>query len=148
MLVQNNVSDHLETRTVYYSGSDQLKEGYALCYDTAASLTATDPKTRLGNQVVKPATAHLLAFCGFLAPQSHNKTGPCMVDVFVPRKGALVKAWTHANMTKFTSSLKLADADYGLVADADATLNLQTVAVPAETVDTSATAALKTVKFH
>jgi hypothetical protein len=147
MLVQSNACDHLEVRTVYYAGTDVLKTGYALAFDTAASLSATDPKTRLGNQVIKPATANLFAFAGLVAPQSDGLTGPCNVDIFIPRKGSFAVAWTHANATAYSTALGLANGSYGLVSFADATLNLGLVALAAETVDTSATAAVKLIKF-
>lgn len=147
MLPQFDACDHLEVRTVWYAGTDKLVQGYALAYDVAATQVATDPKTRLGNQVVKPATANLFAFAGVVAPQSDGLTGPCYVDIFIPRKGSFAKAFTHSNMTAFTTALGLANNDYGLVTFADATLNLGLVALAAETVDTSGTAATKLVKF-
>jgi hypothetical protein len=147
MLVQSNACDHLEVRTVYYAGTDKLVAGNALAWDVAANIADTDPKKRLGNQVVKPATANLFAFAGIVAPQSDGITGPANVDIFIPRKGSFVTAWTHANMTAFTTALGLANNDYGLVTFADATLNLGLVAIAAQTVDTSGTAAAKLVKF-
>jgi hypothetical protein len=156
MLPNLDGADHLEVRTVYYAGTDKLAEGYALCYDTAASKTATDPKTRLGVQVVKPATAHLAAFAGVVAPQSDGLTGPCYVDIFVPRIGALVKAFTKANMTKFSTYLIPVDAQYALGAQAQGAAYAQAeqdalerskVGLAAETVDTSATAANALIIF-
>lgn len=154
MLVQSNGGVIAEMKTVWYAGTDVLQEGYALCFDVAAS--ATDPivKQRLGQQVVKPATANLNAFAGLVDANSAGKTGPCFVDILVPRTGDFVTAWTNLNQTAFTSKLGPVNASYalGAIAAPAALANVQdvvaeTVAVSAQTVDTSGTAAAALVRY-
>lgn len=147
-LGQINGSVEVVVATKYYTGTDTLQSGYALCYDTAASATATDEKTRLGQAVLKPATAHLKAFAGIVHPSSAGKTGPCFVDIIVPRRGDIIQAWTNVNQTAFTTALSVTNAGgYALVADTDATFNDQHIGLAAVTVDTSGTAALNYVRF-
>lgn len=132
---------------VYYAGSDIIQPGYALCYDTAATKNASDPKTALGNQCVKPATAHLNAFAGVVAPGRKDIQGPCMVEILTPKPGEYVEALTKANMTLATTVLGPADASYALAAKTDATFNLAAVAKAAETHDSSTTEAKKLVQW-
>ncbi len=134
------------TKAVYYSGTDTLKEGYCLCYDVAATTTNADPKLRLGTKVIKPATANLMAFAGVVTASSAGKTGPCWVDIIVPTKGEICNVWGHVNATAFTSYLKLADADYGVVVDSSTAVNV-TVGLAAATLDTSSTAALTKMRM-
>lgn len=146
-LGQVNGSVEVNVKTVYYAGTDTVQSGYALCYDTAATAAATDEKTRLGQQVVKPATAHLKAFAGFVHPSSAGKTGPCFLDIYVPKRGDIVPAWTNVNQTAFSTSLAVTNAGgYALVADTDATYNDQHIGLSAVTVDTSGTAALNYIR--
>jgi hypothetical protein len=137
------------TIAVYYSGTDTLSAGYALCYDQAASATATDPKARLGAQVVKPATANLSFFAGVVAESSAGRVGPCFVDIVVPMSGQIVAAYCNSNSTIATTLLAVQNGQYSLAAQA--TLSAATlptlVGVAAETADTSGTAANKYIKF-
>ena len=133
--------------SVYYSGTDTLQEGYALCYDVAASLTATDPKARLGNQCIKPATANLMAFAGLVGPSSAGKTGPCYIDVIPYNKNRFAYAYCKINATAFSTLLGPVDAQYALGAFSDSTVNLNFVGIAAETADTSTTAAKKAMLF-
>ena len=142
---QYSGGNHPLSKKVYYGGSDVLKTGYALCYDDTALVGAADPKDEFGTRVVKPGTSNLNLFAGFVAPGSANKQGPCWIDIVEPDSGMVIDAFTHANMTKATTALGLANNDYGLVVWADSTLNLPMVAVAGETVNTSATAATKRV---
>lgn len=132
----------LERARYYYGGTDQLLEGYALCFDLSA--TPGTNKDSLGMKVTKPATANLAAFAGIVA---EKKKGPNFVDVWFPQPGQPVRAYTHANMTAGTTGLGVANADYGLVAHSDSALNLPLVGVALETADTSTTAANKWVLF-
>jgi hypothetical protein len=132
--------------TVYYAGVDTLKEGYSLCFDVAASASGTD-QTKLGNQVVKPATANLMAYAGSVAPGQGGRTGPCWVDVIPHQKNRFVLTFCKINATAFSTSLGPINAQYELGAFADATLNVGFVGLAAETADTSVTSALKLVLF-
>jgi len=145
-LPQYNAATEVEVRSVYFTGSDKLKEGYALCFDQDASLTDADPRLRLGVAVEKPATANLNAFAGVVAPDSDGVTGPGFVSIIVPRKGQISKALVKADATAFTTLLKPVDASYALGADGDG-FGADTVAKAAQTADTSGTAAVKAVQF-
>jgi hypothetical protein len=137
-----------EIITVYYAGTDQLLEGYALCWDVSgATVSATDIKTRLMNQVVKPATANLMAFAGLLAATSSGKTGPTFIDLVPQKRNRFARAYTKINGTAFSTLLGPVNAQYELGAFADATVNLAFVGICAETVDTSGTSALKYILF-
>ena len=136
-----------EVETYWFSGTDTLQAGYNLCFDVAASPTATDPRDRLGNIVIKPSTASLNAYAGVVAPQSGGKTGPCFVDVITPKAGRFTTAYCNANATAFSTALKPQDASYALAAHSDSTLNLPMMGLAAETADTSSTAANKVIKF-
>jgi hypothetical protein len=62
------------SKTVYYTGTDTLKTGYALCYDHDA--TAGKAKENRGQAVEKPSTNNLIYFAGFVAPESNGLKGP------------------------------------------------------------------------
>lgn len=131
-----------DTKIVYYAGTDTLSTGYALCYDVAASVGATDKKLELGTKVIKPATENLMAFAGVVHPESSGcSTG--WVKIIVPKRGVFCDVYTKADATAFTTALAPDDASYALAAHSDSTLNLPMVAVAAETADTSSTAATK-----
>jgi hypothetical protein len=141
MLPQKSDADHLETRTVWYSGTDKLSSGYCVALDLTASKTDPDPKLRYGNVVAKPVTANLFSFAGVVAPQSDGLTGPCNIDILIPRKGCVLPTFTKLNMTAQTTPMGLVNNLYSLGAYADATVNFGLVGMAAETVDTSVTAA-------
>lgn len=77
------------TRRVYYEGSDELGEGYALCYNfnygTAASYDA-DRAAR----VEQPATANLEFFAGVVHEDSAGVTGPAWVTIITDSECAKV----------------------------------------------------------
>lgn len=147
MLPQYNGQIQPVTRTIWYSGSDVLRTGYALCFDAAASPTANDPKQRLGIAAVKPAAGNLGLFAGVVAEGSDGKQGPCFVDVIVPRSGDVVSALTQENMTAGTTVLGPVAASYALASKANFSV-VDAVAVAAETVDTTGAAAVKNVKLQ
>lgn len=145
-LGQINGSQDVSVKTVYYAGTDTVQEGYVLCYDQSASPTATDEKTRLGQQVLKPATANLKFVAGFVHPSSAGKVGPCFLDIVVPRRGDILRAWTNVSQTVGTTELSATNGSYALVADSDATFNDQHVGLAAQTLDTSGTAGINYVR--
>lgn len=152
-LVQVDGSQDLNVKTVYYAGTDTLAEGQALCYDTddtnaPVTSTTVDRKNLRGRRVVKPATAVLGGFAGIVAPNSAGVVGPNYVDIIIPRKGDVAKLLTKINGTKNTSIVGITNAGgYNLVTMADATFNVDVVAILLETKDTSTTAALTLCKF-
>lgn len=138
---------------VYYAGSDALEPGYALCYDVAASKSATDNKDKLGIKVLQPATANLMAFAGFCV---NSSSGAGWIQVYVPTPGVMLEAFCNVNATAFTTMLGLQNAAYSLVAISDPssysdgdidTLLRNMVCLAAETANTSSTAANKYVMF-
>jgi hypothetical protein len=154
MLVQNNAGVISEIKTVWYAGTDTLQEGYLLCYDVAASPTDSIPRQRLGQQVVKPATANLMAFAGVVTPESAGKTGPCFVDILVPRTGEFVNFWTQDNLTAFSSYIGPQNGSYAaaVVAAPAALANVQAneaqaVAQAAVTANNTVTAAVALARF-
>lgn len=86
------------TQRVYYTGSDTLYEGYALCYNFDAtevspenlsiSLTqdaaASDPLPARVIQVEKPSYANAMHFAGVVSGKDAGKKGPCWVEIFMP----------------------------------------------------------------
>lgn len=159
-LPQYNADPVGEVKTVYFFNGTgatlTLAEGAAVCFDlddTNAPVTNTsDPKNQRGRRVVKPATAVLGAFAGLIAKGSAGKvlataTG-AFIDILVPRRGDVVKGLTKVNATKGSTVVGITNAGgFDLVAFTDATVNLDLVAVVIETLDTSTTHALSTLKF-
>lgn len=141
MLPQRAGVPQVTNKMVYFTGSDTLAVGYALCYDQDASPTNADLKLRLGVAVEKPATANLNAFAGIVSESSDGVTGPAWVEIIVPTPNVIVNAYCHVNATAWTTAVAPADGDYGLVAFADATLNLAMVGLAATTLDSSSTKA-------
>jgi hypothetical protein len=88
-LAQYNGSDTLRNRRVYFSGTTALRKGQVLCYDLTATKLATDPKTRLGTQVVDVAAAagNKNAVAGIVPDYEVGKVGPTFVEVIQPAPG-------------------------------------------------------------
>lgn len=94
------------TMKVYYTGSDKLLEGYALCYNydvadvtaenlaltLADSLTAT-PARRL--QVKKPNAHNALHFAGVVSARSNGVTGPGWIEI--NRPGSVCNIFVYAD---------------------------------------------------
>lgn len=147
-LAQFDGTEQLDVKTVYYSGTDLLGDGYIFCYDVAATVANVDVKSRLFNAVVKPATANLMAFAGVIAPQSIGLTGPCFIDIIPHQKNkGVVRALTNVNATAFSSALGPINNSYAFGTFADSTLNVGFAALAAETFDSSGTAAVKAIFF-
>jgi len=143
-LAQQNGMEKSPTKYVYYNGTDTLLPGYALCYDIAATVGATDPKLARGTLVTKPVTANLMLFAGIVAAKV---TGPAWVRVKTPKRGEFISVFCKANATVGVTALAPANDSYSLAAHSDATLNLPMVALAGETADTSGTAANKLTMF-
>lgn len=93
-------------RRVYYSGTETLREGYALCYDISAidvtpqgqTLSQADslvetPARRL--TVVKPTWKNNLHFAGVVSNKSDRVTGPGWIEINVP--GSICNIFAAAN---------------------------------------------------
>jgi hypothetical protein len=101
------------TRRVYYTGTDTLQEGYALCYNydaadqtpetlttwgdgttvsLADSLTAT-PARRI--QVEKPSIFNLCHFAGVVTAKGAGFTGPGYLEINMP--GSVCNIYSGAN---------------------------------------------------
>jgi hypothetical protein len=95
------------TRRVYYTGSDELLEGYALCYNydasdvTAENLTLSAgvaeecPARRL--QVEKPSVNNCVHFAGVVSNKhASGFTGPGWVEINMP--GSICNIYAAANV--------------------------------------------------
>lgn len=157
-LPQNNGSQDLQIKTVFYAGTATLQEGMAVCYDnddtnapvtpTAGDLSYTSRRNLRGRRVVDPATAVLGGFAGLVAGTSAGTVGPAFIDIVIPRKGDICVGYTNVNQTKNSSLLGITNAGGNkLVTVANTNLNLDLVAVAYETKDTSGTAGQNLVRF-
>jgi len=140
-LVVYNADEMEPTKIVYYSGEDELKAGYCLCYKHDATVHATDRKLARGVQVVKPATNNLLLFAGVVHTESDGVTGPGYVKIIEPRRGTMVNVLCKADATVNATALKLVNNEYHLVAGTDHQ-HPTNVGIAAESKNTSATEAL------
>lgn len=144
-LRQSNASQDVDTKVVYYGGTATLREGDAMAYDTDdtnAPITSTtlDRKNLRGRRVVDPATAVLGGYAGAVAPSSAGVVGPAFIEIIEPRKGDFAFLWTNVNCTKNSTVLGITNAGGRThVSHADATLNVDMVAVAMQTVDRSST---------
>jgi len=126
----------VETKRVYYEGSDTLQEGYALCYNFNYGTASAADTARL-MRVEKPATANLEYFAGVVHPDSAGKTGPCYVTIIVPSvQGEAANVHTDQNCTLGTTELAAQDGSYALGA---AGAGAPAVAKALQTVDRSVT---------
>lgn len=129
-------------KRVYYTGSDALLPGYALCYDRD-EITATDENDdAIGVAAVswgrhawveKPATGNLHNFAGIVAPGS-AKTGPGWIDI-VEADGHSCEPYTTENCTIAVTHLTVVPASYKLGGVGDGLL----VGVALQTLDRSST---------
>jgi hypothetical protein len=92
------------TMRVYYTGSDKLLEGYALCFNfDAIDVVAENLAVSTGDttcaarrlQVEKPNAYNSLHFAGVVAARSHGVTGPCWVEI--NRPGSVCNIYTQAD---------------------------------------------------
>lgn len=149
-IVQRDGQRSLDTEIVYYGGSEELKVGYAVCYDPTASETPTEWKeNQKGRTVAKPATANLEFFAGIVVSVPQKRMGEVAgsvkgyATIARVRRGDFMKARVKANSVTGTTVLQPVDGKWHLAADATATANLysrRSVAIAAETVDSSADA--------
>ena len=98
----------VDTTRVFYSGTDTLKEGYALCYNFDArdvnseDVTQTDPN--VGEEVwadarrvmvEKPAEGNKLHFAGVVSAKSNDVKGPAWVEIHRP--GSVCNVYAFAD---------------------------------------------------
>ena len=136
------------TKYVWYPGNrEDLKPGYALCYDHTAPInpTGTDVNKNAqirGRQVVKPATGNLNFFAGVVAQVAPQFEGAGQVEIVQPYAGESTHGHSDENLTAL-------EADIGLVNDEWALKLTPTVAVARtmEVIDRSTTAGSALVYF-
>jgi len=130
-------SEKVSKKRVYYTGGDQLLEGYCLCYDRDNG-TASDSDISRAYRVEKPATANLKYFAGVVSEEDSGRTGPCWITIVEPEPcpGRLVNVYTDQDCTLGTTKLAVKDASYA--AGAVGASNV-TVATAMQTVDRSST---------
>jgi len=137
-------NEKLRIKRVYYSGTDQLREGYCLCYDRDAGTATATSKLR-AYQVEKPATANLGWFAGVVHPHSDYVTGPAWITIIEPSPGGVIcKAWAKVSGTINTTALAITNGQYYVGAEGAANVR---VAQCNQTVDRSSTAGLMQVKL-
>ena len=135
-------TEKVSTKRVRYEGSDQLRAGYALCYnwdsnsrDFTTDGTAATSNVERRTRVEKPAVGNVSRFAGIVTEKYDGRTGPCMVEVYVPQsRGQAVPLWTTANCTIGTTQLFLTPGSYALT-----TNGVRLVGEAAQTVDRSTT---------
>lgn len=110
-------------KMVYYTGSDTLKAGYALCYDrdtitaedgSGTALAASSSSWGRHAWVEKPASGNLHNFAG-IVDDTPDKAGPCWVSIIepdsIPRS---MQVYTEENCTANSTVLTLKPDDYEL----------------------------------
>jgi len=110
-------------KRVYYTGSDVLKNGHALCYDrdniTAVSrsdgstaIAAANASYARAIYVEKPASGNLSNFAGIVAESSETtEAGPRWIDIIEPT-GGLIEVFTEENCTMGTTMLSVKPDSY------------------------------------
>lgn len=76
-------SPNVITEWVWYTGTDKIRKGEALCYEAAYG-TAADYDGRRHNYVARPASANSLAFAGVAARDYIASSTGQLVEIYVP----------------------------------------------------------------
>jgi len=115
-ITQFGTNSNKQIKRVYYTGSNTIYEGMALCYDydTTTNIlgydkaaggdvsSQTSPTTTADGyqnegkflRVEEPSADNAIAFAGVVAGTSWSgKTGPCWLDIYIPN-GAIVPVWS------------------------------------------------------
>lgn len=115
-----------DKKRVYYSGTDQLEEGYPLAYKHTATLGGTTADDTFGVTVVKPNADNLTLFAGVVL---ERKKGPCWLNVTDGAASCtMVKAFVDGTTDVAQGDgLELVADAYNFVIAADATpaINVQ-----------------------
>ncbi len=89
-------------RSVWYTGTDELFPGYALCYNfdtTDVRVTGDSGLPNRSYHVEKPNWYNLDHFAGVVRTGEGGKTGPCEVQVVRPFVTTGVPVWTDGNVS-------------------------------------------------
>lgn len=110
-------NEKVETKRVYYTGTDVLPPGAALCYDADYGV-ATSADNERAFRVEKPSTANFHNFAGILTDQFAGVKGPAMVEIYVPTaRGQKVTVRSGANNVIDSTLLRLKNGTYELDTD-------------------------------
>lgn len=104
-------TDALRLRKVWYTGSDQLDRGYALCFNRDAGTAASKDMSR-ASEVEKPTAANMRHFAGLVMNKPAG-VGPCEVTIAMPN-GAIVDGYTTEACTLDTTLLSVVAGSYYL----------------------------------
>ncbi len=109
-------TEKIKTKAVYFTGTDTLKAGYALCYDRAdiaalggdaVAIPLTTSSWGRHTFVVKPASGNLHNFAGIVSQQP-DKTGPTWVKIIEPEgMPRSMQLFTDQNCTANTTFLTI-----------------------------------------
>lgn len=157
-IIQRDGQPPLETFKVYYDGTEQLFPGYHVCWDQNPGITdpASDWSEKVrGRVIAKPATANLLYYAGIVLRPPQKRLDPAGVykgwcTIIRPRPGSYISCRVQSNATAGTTYFRLTnDGGFALVDEATANTRVTntTLAIAAETSDTSSTIANKVVFF-
>lgn len=134
-------------KTAFYTGTDTIKRGYALCYDRNTTTAVDGSGTAIGatssswgrhGHVEKPASGNLHNFAGIVAGE-RDRTGPCLVSLIEPDSVARVmEVFTSANCTLDVTILTVVAGSYELGAVGEGTV----IGKALQTIDRSSTSGL------
>lgn len=99
----------------YFTGDDELKAGYGLCFDSDYG-TASEVEGERAYRVEQASQDNNLNFAGVVHPSCHGKTGPCEVMLIVPEDGIPLPVWTDQDCTILETLLTLQVGTYKFVA--------------------------------
>ena len=114
---------------VFYTGTDTLRVGYALCYDADAvrsagssdavtagsksAKTAADFYDERAIRVEKPTVDNIKHFAGAVVEEYDGTEGPAFIEIYVPMScGQKVDVWTEENCTIDTTLLSVKQGSY------------------------------------
>jgi hypothetical protein len=104
----------------WFAGTTAFSKGAAFCFVEDATIESTrgeptqaENRTRLGAVIEKPATASLKLFAGWA---KEGGTGPCVVNLMRPQKGAIVDVQVDGGTTNVAigDNLVITDATHYL----------------------------------
>lgn len=122
------------TQWVYYEGTDTLRTGYGLCYNSDYGTAATATPARL-YRVEKASVDNYRFFAGVVHPAFDGVTGPARIRILRP--GAHAYIWAYASGTVGATRHTLVVGQYYFK---DAGLSGAGTATCLQTVDRSSTA--------
>jgi len=120
----NGPETYIAKKRVYYTGSDALKQGYALCYDRDSTTStfggATEAAASFGpsryQKVEKPSITNIMDFAGFVAQDySAAQIAKCpWIDIVIPQIGSEVLVNAQVSCTCKTTVLGVIPGSYTL----------------------------------